>query len=103
MNNGKPTVLAVEDEAAAALELLHQHDPDVALLDVPPGRSQVSDATGLAARKSRFIFVAGHTIQVLQHAHRHGPLVRKPFLPHVVLQAVQDALEDCSSLGEKVT
>jgi CheY-like chemotaxis protein len=125
MNTGTATVLVVEDEAlialdlqalledagyrvmgpasspAAALMLLDHSDPDVALLDVNLGRSDVFDvANELATRKSRVIFLTGDTMQRLPQAHRHRPLVSKPFLPHVVLQAVQDALADRSSAGE---
>jgi CheY-like chemotaxis protein len=125
MNTGTATVLVVEDEAfialdlqalledagyrvmgpasspAAALKLLDHSDPDVALLDVNLGRSDVFDvANELATRKSRVIFLTADTMQRLPPAHRHRPLVSKPFLPHVVLQAVQDALADRSSAGE---
>jgi CheY-like chemotaxis protein len=86
-------VLGPASSSAAALELLDGTKPDVALLDVSLGRSDVFDvANELAARKSRLIFLTGHTVQRLPQAHRHRLLVSKPFLPHVVLQAVHDAL-----------
>lgn len=117
MVSGSTSVLVVEDEAliamdlqalleeagyrvlgpvnstAAALALLAGHDPDVALLDVNLGRSDVfSVANELATRKTKLIFLTGHTAQKLPQAHRHRPLVAKPYLPHVLLQAVQLAL-----------
>ena len=127
MNTGMATVLVVEDEpvialdlhgllqdagyrvigpassSAEALELLHQSNPDVALLDVNLGRTDVFDvANELAARNGRVIFLTGHTKQALPQAHRHRPLVSKPFLPLVVVKAVQDALADRTCLGENV-
>ena len=125
MNIAAATVLVVEDEAlialdlqalleeagyrvigpasspAAALQLLNQSDPDVALLDVNLGRSDVFDvANALATRKTRVIFLTGHTLQRLPQSHQHWPLVSKPFLPHIVLQAVRDVLAAPSSAGE---
>src|ERR1700704_48791 len=113
MPRGPATVLIVEDEAliamdlqslledagyrvlgpanstAAAMALLLGDEPDVALLDVNLGRSDVFDvANELATRKTRLIFPPGHTPHKLPQAHRHRLLVAKPYLPHVLLQAV---------------
>ena len=113
MPRGPATVLVVEDEAliamdlqslledagyrvlgpanstASAMALLNGDAPDVALLDVNLGRSDVFGvANELANRKTKLIFLTGHTAQKLPLAHRHRPLVAKPYLPHVLLQAV---------------
>jgi CheY-like chemotaxis protein len=113
MPRGPATVLVVEDEAliamdlqslledagyrvlgpanstASAMALLNGDAPDVALLDVNLGRSDVFGvANELATRKTKLIFLTGHTAQKLPLAHRHRPLVAKPYLPHVLLQAV---------------
>jgi CheY-like chemotaxis protein len=86
-------VLGPANSTAAAMAVLAGHDPDVALLDVNLGRSDVFDvANELATRKTKLIFLTGHTAQKLPQAHRHRPLVAKPYLPHVLLQAVQLAL-----------
>jgi CheY-like chemotaxis protein len=86
-------VLGPANSTAAAMALLAGHDPDVAILDVNLGRSDVFGvANELATRKTKLIFLTGHTAQKLPPAHRHRPLVAKPFLPHVLLQAVQLAL-----------
>ena len=86
-------VLGPANSTAAAMALLAGHDPDVALLDVNLGRSDVFGvANELATRKTKLIFLTGHTAQKLPPAHRHRPLVAKPYLPHVLLQAVQLAL-----------
>ena len=62
------------------------------LLDVNLGRS---DAFGVAnvltERKTQMIFLTGHTAHKLPPAHRHLPLVSKPYLPQVLLQAVERA------------
>jgi CheY-like chemotaxis protein len=86
-------VLGPANSSDAALALLDTGNPDVALLDVNLGRSDVfAVANILAERKTQLIFLTGHTAQKLPQAHRHRPLVTKPYLPHVLLQAVQSAL-----------
>ena len=86
-------VLGRANSTASALAILAGHDPDVALLDVNLGRSDVFGvANELATRKTKLIFLTGHTAQKLPLAHRHRPLVGKPYMPHVLLQAVQMAL-----------
>ena len=86
-------VLGPANSTAAAMALLDGNEPDVALLDVNLGRSDVFGvANALADRKTKLIFLTGHTAQKLPQAHRHRPLVAKPYLPHVLLQAVQSAL-----------
>ncbi len=82
-------VLGPANSTAAAMALLDGDEPDVALLDVNLGRSDVFGvANELATRKTRVIFLTGHTVQTLPVAHRHRPLVAKPYLPHILLQAV---------------
>jgi CheY-like chemotaxis protein len=117
MTSANPSVLVVEDEAliamdlqalledagyrvlgpansiATAMALLDGNQPDVALLDVNLGRSDVFGvANELASRNTKLIFLTGHTAQKLPEAHRHRPLVAKPYLPHVLLQAVRQVL-----------
>lgn len=85
-------VLGPANSSAAALALIDADEPDVALLDVNLGRS---DAFGVASilteRKTQVIFLTGHTAHKLPPAHRHLPLVSKPYLPQVLLQAVERA------------
>jgi len=91
-------VLGPANSTAAAMALLDGNEPDVALLDVNLGRSDVFGvANELALRKTKLIFLTGHTAQRLPQAHRHRPLVAKPYLPHVLLQAVQQALMQSDS------
>jgi len=86
-------VLGPANSTAAAMALLDGNEPDVALLDVNLGRSDVFGvANALADRKTKLIFLTGHTAQKLPQEHRHRPLVAKPYLPHVLLQAVRQAL-----------
>ena len=91
-------VLGPANSSAAALALIASDEPDVALLDVNLGRS---DAFGVASilteRKTQVIFLTGHTAHKLPPAHRHLPLVSKPYLPQVLLQAVERALEQRQS------
>jgi CheY-like chemotaxis protein len=86
-------VLGPANSTASAMALLDGDIPDVALLDVNLGRSDVFGvANELAALKTKLIFLTGHTAQKLPPAHRHRPLVAKPYLPHVLLRAVELAL-----------
>jgi DNA-binding response OmpR family regulator len=88
------SVLGPANSSAAALAIIDANEPDVALLDVNLGRSDAFGvATILTERKTQVIFLTGHTAHKLPPAHRHLPLVSKPYLPHVLLQAVQSALE----------
>ena len=88
------TVLVVEDEALIALDLQ-------ALLDINLGRANAFDiADRLATQNTKLIFLTGYTVQMLPPAHRHRPLVAKPYLPNMVLQAVGDALASETSAGE---
>jgi CheY-like chemotaxis protein len=87
-------VLGPANSSAAALALIANQEPDVALLDVNLGRS---DAFGVASvlteRKTQVIFLTGHTAHKLPQQHRHLPLVSKPYLPQVLLQAVARAVQ----------
>ena len=88
------SVLGPANSSAAALAIIDANEPDVALLDVNLGRSDAFGvATILTERKTQVIFLTGHTAHKLPPAHRHLPLVSKPYLPHVLLQAVRSALE----------
>lgn len=94
-------VVGPANTTAAAMALLGQDDPDVALLDVNLGRSDVFGvANELATRKTKMIFLTGHTAQKLPPAHRHCPLVAKPYLPDVLLRAVRLALSQTDDAGE---
>ena len=94
-------VLGPANSPATAINLIDKNLPDVALLDVHLGRSDVFDvADRLATRNTRLIFLTGHTIQRLPARHRHRPLVPKPYMPNMVLQAVEDALAGEISPGE---
>jgi len=87
-------VLGPANSSAAALAIIDREEPDVALLDVNLGRS---DAFGVASilteRNTQVIFLTGHTAHKLPQQHRHLPLVSKPYLPQVLLQAVARAIE----------
>ena len=86
-------VLGPANSSAVAFSLLEANQPDVALLDVNLGRADAFDiADRLATQNTKLIFLTGYTVQMLPPAHRHRPLVSKPYLPNMVLQAVGDAL-----------
>jgi CheY-like chemotaxis protein len=86
-------VLGPVNSPKAALAVLDGASPDLALLDVNLGGSDVfSVADALAARNAPIIFLTGHTAQRLPEGHRHRPLLAKPYLPHHLLQAVHREL-----------
>ena len=94
-------VVGPANSTHTAMALLDGQTPDVALLDVNLGGSDVFGvANALAERKTRLIFLTGHTVQKLPPVHRHRPLVAKPYLPHVLLQAVQKAMSEGDSSSE---
>src|SRR5215468_763161 len=94
-------VLGPANSTTSAMALLDKDEPDVALLDVNLGRSDVFGvANALARRKTKVIFLTGHSAQKLPPDHRHRPLLAKPYLPHIVLQAVANALAQPSSKQE---
>ena len=94
-------VVGPANSTAAAMELLVDDNPDVALLDVNLGRSDVFGVVNeLVARRTKLIFLTGHTAQKLPPAHRNRPLVSKPYLPHVLLQAVQQVLSQDQPASE---
>jgi CheY-like chemotaxis protein len=94
-------VLGPANSSAAAMALIDTVEPDVALLDVNLGRSDAFDvASVLTQRNTQVIFLTGHTSHKLPQAHRHLPLVSKPYLPQVLLQAVERALEQRGALPQ---
>ena len=94
-------VLGPANSPAVAFNLLEANQPDVALLDINLGRTDAfAIADRLAKQNTKLIFLTGYTVQTLPPAHRHRPLVSKPYLPNMVLQAVGDALASETSAGE---
>ena len=86
-------VLGPANSTSTALALLEREQPDLALLDVNLGGSNVFNvANAVAARNVPMIFLTGHTAHRLPENHRHRPLVAKPYLPAVLLQAVERVL-----------
>src|SRR5258706_16357534 len=72
-------VLGPANSSGAALALLDSDEPDVALLDVNLGRSDVFGvAKVLSQRKTQIIFLTRPPAQKLPPPHPHLPLVAKP-------------------------
>src|SRR6185295_10525742 len=105
MAGGSACILVVEDEALIAMDLqalledagyrvlgpvnspkaalaaLESEEPDLALLDVNLGGTDVFVvADALAKLNAPIIFLTGHTAQRLPEDHRHRPLLAKPYL-----------------------
>ncbi|WP_368744755.1 PAS domain S-box protein [Desertibaculum subflavum] len=106
-------VLVVEDEALIALDIaatleeagcvvvgpastleqakaeIHATSIDAALLDANLAGQPVDEvAEALAARAIPFAFLTGYGRQALPAAHRHAPLIRKPFVPREAIEVV---------------
>jgi DNA-binding response OmpR family regulator len=84
--------------AASALALIEDEAPALALLDANLGRTNSFElADVLLARKSKVIFVTGHSRGWISMSHRHHRLIAKPFLPEEVLAAVNSELNGARS------
>lgn len=87
-------VLGPASNVTRAFNLVDKLNPDLALLDVNLGGADVfAFADALASRSVRMIFLTGHSVRRLPETHRHRPLVGKPFLPSIVLDAVRRELQ----------
>lgn len=87
-------VIGPVGSVAAALQLLGDEKPDLALLDVNLGGENVFKvASELATGPARIVFLTGHSEQHLPEEHRHRPLVTKPYLPNTVLAAIERSLQ----------
>lgn len=88
-------VLGPANSIESALKILGTETPDAALLDINLGRSDVfAVANALSEKKTRVIFLSGHSAQKLPAAHRDLPLVTKPYLPHALLQTLRRVLAE---------
>ena len=84
-------VLAPVNSVPAAFALVEKHIPDIALLDINLGRSDVfALADFLSRRRTRLIFLSGHSQSLLPEAHRHRKLIGKPFMPAELLRALEE-------------
>ena len=85
------SVLGPVSSVAAAFALLEGEDPDIALLDIHLWSSNVfALADHLAQRRTKLIFLSGHSEQMLPEAHRHRTLIGKPFMADELLRALKD-------------
>ena len=72
----------VANSVPAALERCRIRETDVAILDVNLGRSTIS------VQNIGLIFLTGHSKTFIPERLRDRPIIAKPFLPSVVLEAV---------------
>jgi DNA-binding response OmpR family regulator len=74
---------------AEAIELAKQQSPDVALLDINlSGQKVFPVADVLAAADTPFIFLSGHSRDVLPERYGDAPFLQKPCEAEALLQAV---------------
>jgi DNA-binding response OmpR family regulator len=79
---------------AAALALIGQVTPHIALLDIGLGRANAFELVDrLAGMGAKVIFLSGYPRSMIPEAHRQCRLVAKPFLPDVLLAAIR--VETC--------
>ena len=85
-------VIGPANSVEAARLLTAQETPQLALLDVSLGRSSVFElADMLANLGTPIIFITGRSRTALPEAHKHRPLVVKPFQPETLLAAMREA------------
>jgi DNA-binding response OmpR family regulator len=84
-------VIGLASTVEAALTIIAKEVPQIAILDVNLGKSNVFEfADVLAHAGTPILFLTGHSKAALAEAHRHRPVVAKPFLPGVLLAAMND-------------
>jgi CheY-like chemotaxis protein len=84
-------VIGVANSVEAAHRLTEREKPHLALLDINLGRTNVFElADALAVLGTPIIFVTAHSRAVLAEAHKHRPLIAKPFLPHILLAVMRE-------------
>ena len=91
MENAGYRVLGPVSNVEAALTMVAREKPHIALLDVNLGRSNVFElADALAHLGTPMLFVTGHSRGMITDAHKHRPIIAKPFLPDALLAAMRD-------------
>jgi CheY-like chemotaxis protein len=84
-------VIGLANSVEAAHRLTEREKPHLALLDINLGRTNVFElADALAVLGTPIIFVTAHSRAVLAEAHKHRPLIAKPFLPHILLAVMRE-------------
>jgi CheY-like chemotaxis protein len=76
------TVLGPVSSESAALELIEDGSPDLALLDINlNGGNAFGIADKLAVKKIPFAFLTGHSEKFVPAAHSERPVFSKPYQP----------------------
>jgi DNA-binding response OmpR family regulator len=83
------TVMGPAASIAEAIELVKQQPPDLAVLDINLGGEKVFPvADVLAAADTPFIFLSGHSRDVVPERYAGVPFLQKPCEPEALLQAI---------------
>lgn len=78
-----------------ALQVLEQHSPDAAILDVNLGRgTSIAVAEALMRRRIPFLFATGYGDGISIPAHlKHIPVTRKPYDMSTIVMSLRGLLE----------
>ena len=84
-------VIGPESDLDAALHAVRHKKIDGVLLDINLGGTLIFPlADQLDANKVPYLFVTGYGPYTVPDRFRNHPLIAKPFMPHVLLQTLQD-------------
>jgi DNA-binding response OmpR family regulator len=76
-----------------ALRIIEADRPDLAVVDLNLGREMIFPLLDvLADRAIPFVFVTGHSIEMVPAQHRHRPFLQKPYEPAALLRMVRQIL-----------
>lgn len=89
LENAGAQVAGLASSTAEAIELIETAAPDGALLDANLHGELVDGiAAELQRRNVPFLFVSGYGRENLPQSFAHVPVVGKPFVPHVLIEAI---------------
>ena len=90
VENAGYRVIGPARSVEAAVKLLEQAKPDLALLDINLGGiNSFRLAEILAAAAVPFVFVTAHSRRVLLDGYADRPIIEKPFLPDTLLSVIR--------------
>lgn len=88
------TGLATAATIRSALEKIRSWHPNIAILDLNlHGEHTFPVADALDDADVPFVIVSGHSRRILPARHEARPFLDKPSRPHVLVQALQEALD----------
>jgi CheY-like chemotaxis protein len=88
------TGVATAGTIKSALEKVHGWHPDIVILDLNlHGEQTFPVADALDDAHVPFVIVSGYSRRILPARHENRPFLDKPSRPHILVKALQDALD----------